>query len=185
MYKGIIMGSQYGSLNEYDKTFIAEQKMFFIASSSGKEVNLSPRGYDCLRILGDNEAVFLDYAGSGNRTARDIEAEGDITVMFCSFGPAPMILRFFCKGEVIEKENSTLQKMFSLMDLKGRRQFIKLHIYCVEHSCGMSVPIYEFTSQRSELKEWCKEEENAGRLDEYIKRRHTPQDLSEYRFFLK
>lgn len=175
------MGSQAASLSEYDKEFIKEQKMFFIASSSGKEVNLSPRGYDCFQITGDNEAVFLDYVGSGNRTARDSEADGEITVMFCSFTDNPMILRLFCKGEIIDKNNQKLREKLNLSDLRGMRQFIKLSIYCVEHSCGMGVPLYEFKSQRQELKEWCQDEDHAGRIDEYIQRHHTPIDLSEYR----
>ena len=176
------MGSQTTSLNEADRGFISEQKIFFIASSSGKEVNLSPRGYDCFRIISDNEAVFLDYAGSGNRTARDIENDGEVTVVFCSFTEKPMILRLFCKGETINRSDETCQSLFNHDDLHGMRRFVKLHIYCVEHSCGMSVPMYEFTSERTELKVWCQNEEDANRLDEYKNRRHTPPDLSEYRF---
>lgn len=40
--------------------------------------------------------------------------------------------------------------------------------------------MYEFTSERTELKEWCQDEEDANRLYEYKKRRHTPPDLSAY-----
>lgn len=175
------MGTQSGSLNEQDKVFIAEQKMFFIASSSGKEVNLSPRGYDCFRVTGDNEAVFLDYAGSGNRTARDIENDGEVTIVFCSFTKKPMILRLFCKGKTVNPSDETCRSLFNPNDLHGMRRFIKLHIYCVEHSCGMSVPMYEFTSERTELKTWCQNEEDANRLHEYKKRCHTPPDLNVYR----
>ena len=175
------MGSQSKTLTQDDLEFIAEQKMFFIASSSAKEVNLSPRGYDCLKITGDNEAVFLDYAGSANRTARDSEAHGEITVMFCSFTDTPMILRLFCKGEIIDKNDPQLREKFNLSDLSGMRQFIKLSIYCVEHSCGMGVPLYTFQSQRQELKAWCQDEDRAGRLDEYMQRRHTPADLSTFK----
>lgn len=175
------VGSQKSSLTQEDRKFIAEQKMFFISSCSGKEVNLSPRGYDCFRVIGDNEAVFLDYAGSGNRTARDVDADGEVTVMFCSFGPSPLILRLFCKGELIDKEDKALQDLFHFRDLKGMRRFVRLHIYCVEHSCGMSVPQYDFVSERNDLKEWCADEERGGRLDEYLQRKATPPDLSEFR----
>lgn len=179
------MGSQTTSLNDQDREFIKEQKMFFIASCSGSEVNLSPRGYDCFRIIGDNEAVFLDYAGSGNRTARDSENDGEVTIMFCSFESKPMILRLFCKGEVIDKNDKKLQELFAFSDLRGMRQFIKLTIYCVEHSCGMSVPRYEFIGQRNDLKEWCQDEDRAGKLDEYMQRRHTPPDLSTFKILKK
>lgn len=176
------MGSQYGKLSDYDREFIADQKMFFIASSSnGYEVNLSPRGYDCFRIINDNEAFFLDYAGSGNRTARDIKNDGELTLMFCSFGEKPKIIRLFCKGELIENFDSTIQQYFASEDLQGMRRFVKLYIYCVEHSCGMSVPRYDFISERSELKEWCRDGANNGDLDEYIRQHETPPDLNSFK----
>ena len=175
------MGKRTGALSEADKAFIAEQKIFFIASSSGKEVNLSPRGYDCFRILGENEAVFLDYAGSGNRTARDIGQDGEVTVMFCSFGPAPMILRLFCRGEIVDKQAPELQSLFPFPDLRGMRRFVRLRIYCVEHSCGMSVPRYDFVAERNDLKEWCRDEDRAERLDEYLQRHDAPPDLEPFR----
>ena len=177
------MGTQSGSLNEYDRAFITEQKMFFIASCSGKEVNLSPRGYDCFRVLGDNEAVFLDYAGSGNRTARDIENDGEVTVVFCSFGPKPQILRLFCKGKTINRNDESCRNLFPSDDLRGMRRFVKLHIYCVEHSCGMSVPLYEFKEERKTIKEWCEKDADNGKVDEYIADHSIPPDLSEYHFW--
>lgn len=175
------MGTQAASLNEVDRTFIAEQKIFFIASCSGKEVNLSPRGYDCFRVTGDNEAVFLDYAGSGNRTARDIENDGEVTVVFCSFGPKPQILRLFCKGETIDRSDETCRNLFPSDDLRGMRRFVKLHIYCVEHSCGMSVPLYEFKEERKTIKEWCARDADTGKVDEYIADHATPPNLSEFK----
>lgn len=176
------MGSQAASLNEYNKAFIAEQKMFFIASCSGKEVNLSPRGYDCFRVIGDNEAVFLDYAGSGDRTARDIGADGEITVVFCSFTEKPMILRLFCKGETIDRSNEACRNLFDPDDLRGMRRFVKLYIYCVEHSCGMGVPLYEFKEERKTIKNWCAKDADNGKIDEYIADHVIPVDLSEYRW---
>jgi hypothetical protein len=176
------MGSQAASLSEYDKVFIAEQKMFFIASCSGKEVNLSPRGYDCFRVIGDNEALFLDYAGSGNRTARDIENDGEITVVFCSFDAKPAILRLFCKGETVTRDDEACRSLFDPEELQGMRRFIKLHIYCVEHSCGMSVPLYEFKEDRKTLKTWCAKGAETGKIDDYIAKNAIPIDLSEYRW---
>ncbi len=175
------MGSRSSALSDSDKEFILQQKLFFIASSSGSEVNLSPKGYECLRVINNNALLYLDYAGSGNRTARDIEAEGEITVMFTAFDSPPMILRLFCKGEIVDKEDQEMQKLFSSIDLKGMRQFIKLRIYCVEHSCGMSVPRYEFVSDRHELKEWCQDEDRDGRLDTYVSKNAIPPDLNEFR----
>jgi len=139
------MGKRYDKLSEADKAFIKNQHLFFIASASKNgEVNLSPRGYDCFRVTGDNEAVFMDYAGSGNRTARDIEADGEVTVLFVSFDKEPLNLRLFCKGLLIDKEDNATRALFEGVDFTGMRRFVKLHVYCVEHSCGMSVPFYEY-----------------------------------------
>lgn len=173
------MGKRFESLVESDREFIKKQKMFFIASCSGKEVNLSPRGYDCFRVTGDNEAVFLDYPGSGNRTATDITENGEVTVMFCSFDEKPSILRLFCKGELIDRAEESCRALFSPEHLVGMRRFVKLHIYCAEHSCGMSVPFYEFKEERNTIRNWCFKD--ADKVDEYISKNATPPDLSGFR----
>lgn len=176
------MGKQYKSLTDKDKEFISGQHIFFIASASnGSEVNLSPRGYDCLRVTGDNEAVFLDYAGSGNRTARDIQAKGEVTVMFTAFEGKPRILRLFCKGELIDKSDEQTRKLFDEKSLEGMRRFVKLHIYCIEHSCGMSVPYFDYKGERKELREWCVNGERDGKMDEYNLKNGTPPNLSEFK----
>lgn len=176
------MGQRYEKLSQSDKEFIANQHIFFIASASnGGEVNLSPRGYDCFRVTGDNEAVFLDYVGSGNRTARDIEADGEVTVMFTAFEGKPRILRLFCKGEVVDKNDEASRKLFEGTDFTGMRVFIKLRIYCVEHSCGMSVPLMEYKGEREQLREWCVKGELEGKIDEYNAKNGTPPDLSGFR----
>ncbi len=176
------MGQRYEKLGERDKEFIKNQRMFFIASASNAgEVNLSPRGYDCFRVIGDNEAVFMDYAGSGNRTARDIEAGGEVTVMFNAFEGSPRILRLFCKGELIEKTDEKTRVLFEETDFTGIRRFVKLHIYCVEHSCGMSVPYMEYKGEREELREFCVNGDIEGKLDAYNEKNGTPPDLSIFR----
>jgi len=175
------MGTRHNKLSVEDRKFIKAQKMFFIASCSGKEVNLSPRGYDCFRITGDNEAVFLDYPGSGNRTATDISADGEVTVVFCSFDEKPLILRLFCKGELVDRNDEAWRALFESDYLVGMRRFVRLHIYCVEHSCGMSVPFYEFKGERNSIRKWCQRDATSGKIDEYIKEHATPPDLSGFR----
>ncbi|MCX6052245.1 MAG: pyridoxamine 5'-phosphate oxidase family protein [Campylobacterales bacterium] len=176
------MGQRYEKLSQIDKEFIKNQHLFFIASASnGGEVNLSPRGYDCFRVTSDNEAIFMDYVGSGNRTARDIEAEGEVTIMFSAFEGKPRILRLFCKGELIDKSDQAAQKLFPKQNFEGVRRFIKLYIYCVEHSCGMSVPYFNYKGERSELREWCVNGERDKKIDEYNMKNGVPPNLSEFR----
>ncbi|PHS55831.1 MAG: hypothetical protein COB17_10900 [Sulfurimonas sp.] len=41
---------------------------------------------------------MIDMYGSGNRTARDILDDGEITIVFNAFDGSPKILRLFCKS---------------------------------------------------------------------------------------
>ena len=175
------MGQRFEKLSDSDRRFIEAQHLFFIASCSGQEVNLSPRGYDCFRVTGDNEALFLDYPGSGNRTGRDIAAGGEVTVVFTAFEGKPKILRLFCKGELVDRNDAACRALFPNEALQAIRRFVRLHIYCVEHSCGMSVPLYDYKGEREELRGWCVKGEAEGRLDEYVAKHGTPPDLSGFR----
>ncbi|MCO4784245.1 MAG: pyridoxamine 5'-phosphate oxidase family protein [Candidatus Cloacimonetes bacterium] len=150
------MGKQYAKLTDLDIQFIKQQHLFFISSSSDKEVNLSPRGYDCLHIESNQKVFFYDYYGSGNRTKADIKADGEITMMFCSFSEKPKILRLFAVGEVISRVSEEFvphMSNFKDVDVSLVRQVIVLHIYAVETSCGYAVPLMEFKGHRSLLRQ--------------------------------
>ena len=87
------MGKQYKTLTQADRVFIQEQKLFYIASSSQHEVNLSPRGYDSLYIIDSSSLYMIDYLGNGNTTARDIEEDGEITLLFNAFENTPQYVK--------------------------------------------------------------------------------------------
>src|SRR6476660_3750642 len=74
---------------------IRSAAVFFVATADPRlergpqgegPVNVSPRGGVPLHIIAPDRVAFLDYAGSGNETARHSLAGGPITVMVCSFG---------------------------------------------------------------------------------------------------
>ena len=92
------MGKQYAKLEQKDIDFIKAQKIFYLASSSGEEVNLSPKGYDCLRVLDNQTLLYMDFPGSGNRTYRDAINGGEFTVMFTAFEGAPKHHKTFCQS---------------------------------------------------------------------------------------
>ena len=164
------MGIQYASLTPEDIEFINDQPLFYIASASGQEVNLSPRGFECARVIDANMMIFLDYPGSGDRTARDIRDGGEVTVVFNAFKGAAKILRLFCKGELIEKEHAGFSEYLSLFDEEEKmvRRIVKLHIYAVESSCGMGVPKMQLQHQRSGLQKWIKSMYEKGSLQIYM-----------------
>ncbi|MBF0472680.1 MAG: pyridoxamine 5'-phosphate oxidase family protein [Nitrospirae bacterium] len=175
------MGKQYDFLTDEDIEFIKFQKVFFIASASGKEVNLSPKGYDSLRVLDNKSILFLDYPGSGDRTARDIRQGGDVTLMFTAFTGKPSILRLFCKGQIIEKTNQKiveLLKYFTIFDVQLIRRLLIFEIYTVERSCGKSVPIMNFISERRDLIEAASKLRDIGTLEKFISDHKTPPILN-------
>lgn len=173
------MGKQYRYLKEHDVEFIKEQKLFYMASCSGQEVNLSPKGYDCIRVLDGESLLYMDYPGSGNRTARDIEANGEVTVVFNAFEGKPKILRLFCKGELIEKTDDRFSTYLEHFDESSEliRRLTKLNIYAVESSCGMSVPEMTYVGDRSGLRDWVVMQNTGGTLEEYIEAHALPPKL--------
>lgn len=145
------MGKLFRYLTEKDTEFAARQRFFFIASAGGEEVNLAPKGEDCLHFVDKETLLLLDYPGSRNRTGRDIAAGGGVTVMFCSFDDDPRVLRIFCKGEVIEKDSPRFEhtvRLFPNGDPAIVRQVFRLSVEAVENSCGLSVPVMRFERTR-------------------------------------
>jgi hypothetical protein len=173
------VGKQYKSLQERDITFIEEQKVFFMASSSGKEVNLTPKGYDSLRVIDGTTLVFASYPGSGNRTHRDAVEEGEFTLMFTAFEGAPLILKIFCKAEIVDKGSEKYENYFNLFHIREGviRNIFEFHIYAVESSCGMSVPLMEYKEEREALREWAIDMDKKDALKAYTEKHSIPPDL--------
>jgi hypothetical protein len=175
------MGKQYAKLEEKDIEFIQAQKIFYLASSSGKEVNLSPKGYDSLRVLDDQTLLYMDYPGSGNRTYRDAAAGGEFTLMFTAFEGAPNITKLFCKAEPIAKDDERFEGYVSHfdVDVSNIRQLFIFDVYAVETSCGMGVPKMQYVKERDALKKWAKNMAQEGRLDGYMKEHEEPPVLDD------
>ena len=174
------MGKQYKSLKESDIEFIKKQKLFYIASSSGEEVNLSPKGYDTIRVIDENKLVFANYPGSGNRSYRDASNDGGFTLVFNAFDGPATILRIFAKAMVIDESHDKYKEYLKLFDIKKSviRDIFEFQIYAVESSCGMSVPIMEYKEDRDGLKDWAVDMDKKDKLKAYNKKRFTPPDLN-------
>ena len=173
------MGKQYKKLTNKDIEFIKKQKLFYLASSSGNEVNLSPKGYDSIRVIDENTIIFLSYSGSGNRTYNDAINDGEFTLVFNAYEGKPMILRLFCKAIIIDStaDNfSTYLELFS-EDKNIVRNLFKFTVYAVESSCGESVPLMEYKEDRVSLKKWNIKMEKSGKLTKYNEDHLTPPDL--------
>ncbi|MDH5464548.1 MAG: pyridoxamine 5'-phosphate oxidase family protein [Thiovulaceae bacterium] len=170
------MGKQYERLSDFDIKFIKEQKLYFIASCSDQEVNLSPKGYESIYLHDDKTVYMLDFPGSGNRTASDIHKDGKITILFQAFEGKPRIVRLFCKGECIQKDEQAFEVPYSHFDVQKDliRQIFKFTIQTVESSCGMSIPYMNYEKERNELKDWALIMSEKGELKSYIDDHETP-----------
>lgn len=168
------MARFYDQLSPQLSDFIRRQHLFFTASAarSGR-VNVSPKGLDSLRILDPHSVAYLDLTGSGNETAAHLLENGRLTLMFCSFEGAPMILRLYGHGEALAPEHAdwaALRPQFP--ELPGARQIIRLRIEAVQTSCGMGVPYFDFAGERDDLLSWA-ERKGAEGLAAYRRDKNT------------
>ncbi|WP_415396982.1 hypothetical protein [Sulfurimonas sp. CS5] len=175
------MGTQYKSLKDADIAFIKLQKLFYLASSSGKEVNLSPKGYDSIRVLNNSTLVFMSYPGSGNRTYRDAVNDGEFTLVFNAFEGNAKILRLFCKAKIVDAKSKKFGEYLKLFEEKESlvRDIFQFSIYAVESSCGESIPIMEYKEDRNSLRNWAVKMDNNQKLKEFKEKHFTPPDLKD------
>jgi len=181
---GFVAGCAEGSLakmfDEIDERlaeFIRRQKIFFTASAaSNGRVNVSPKDGESLRVLDPTRVVYLDQTGSGNETAAHVRTSGRLTVMFCAFEGAPMILRLYGTAKVLRRGSAEylelLNSEFRAVEPPGARQIIVLKVERVQTSCGYGVPLFEYVGERDTLRRWAVSKGDAG-LEEYRRQKNT------------
>lgn len=178
------MAKFYTELNESLREFIAAQHIFFHASAPSQgRINLSPKGLDTFRVLSDRRVAYLDLTGSECETAAHLAEDGRLTVMFCSFGAKPLILRLYGRGSVVRPRDADWPDLSGLFPpTPGARQVVVLDIDTVMTTCGFAVPQYEFTAHREQLTEFTR---NMGeqQMDEY-RRAHNQTSIDGLPTFL-
>lgn len=157
------MAQRYPELSDKLQQFIEQQKLFFVATAAADgRVNLSPKGMDSLRVLDSKTIIWLNVTGSGNETAAHVEENSRMTLMFCAFEGAPLILRTFGEARAIYPKDPQWSDYFTQLEpLPGARQIYELSIDLVQTSCGAGVPLYDYVAERDELNNW-----NAGKNSE-------------------
>lgn len=156
------MGTSFDHITDEQADLISASRIFFVASvspdlSRGPDgqgpVNLSPKGGTPLHVFGPNRVAYLDYAGSGNQTARHAEAGGPVTVMVMSMdGKDAAIVRLFGHAAVTPVEESPLRDLLLQSPANGLelavRQVVDIAVEGTQTSCGYGVPVFEFVKQR-------------------------------------
>jgi hypothetical protein len=171
------MGKQFTAVEPAHREFIERQHIFFNATAAPEgRVNLSPRDRASLRILDPNTVVYLDLTGSGNETAAHLLADGRLTLMFCAFEGAPMILRLYGRGLVLPRHSpryaALLASHYNSVEPPGARQMVLLAVDSVQTSCGMNVPFYDYVSERHQLHRWAQVKGEAA-LEDYRRQKNT------------
>ncbi|WP_283139071.1 pyridoxamine 5'-phosphate oxidase family protein [Rhizohabitans arisaemae] len=157
------MGKTYPALDERLREFIREQPMYFVATAptDGGHVNVSPKGYaDTFRVIDDRTIAYLDLDGSGVETIAHLRQNGRITVMFCAFSGPPKILRLYGRGRTV---TPTCEGWTDLLGLfgphPGVRSIIVVDVHLITDSCGFSVPLMTYESDRDLLDRWSERKE--------------------------
>jgi hypothetical protein len=158
------MGKQYEALPERLIEFIKEQKIFFVGTATAdSRINVSPKGMNSLRVLGEKRVAWLNVTGSGNETSAHVQLNSRMTIMFCAFEGAPLILRVYGTARVIHKNDVEWDTLFPLFEpLAGARQIFDVSIDLVQTSCGMGVPYYSYEADRELLKDWAVKKGDEG-----------------------
>lgn len=186
--KLVIMVVFFDSINDDLKEWVLEQSVFFTASAplAGKHINLSPKGVPSasFSILGPNQAAYVDATGSGNETISHVYENGRVTIMFCSFAASPRILRFFCKGKVIEWDQpefeSTWERMGITKPVEGARAIILLDVFKVQTSCGFGVPRHAQVKLGSGEEKWVAGFEDRETMGHWASKRIKANTLHAY-----
>lgn len=171
------MGKRFEHIEAAHREFIERQHIFFNASAAATgRVNVSPRDVAALRILDANTVVYVDRTGSGNETAAHLLADGRLTLMFCAFEGAPMILRLYGRGRIVPRPgaeySALLAAHFGSAEPPGARQMVWLDVDLVQTSCGMNVPFFDFADDRDQLTRWAEVKGEAA-LEEYRRQKNA------------
>lgn len=149
------MGKEYTEIDERLQKWISRQKMFFVASAPNAPdglVNCSPKGLDCLRVLGPKEIAYVDTGGSGIETVAHLKDNGRIVLMFCAFAGPPKIFRFYGRGTALEPHDANFADVLAKFPpMPAARNIIVIDVERIIDSCGYGVPLYEFKAHRESL----------------------------------
>lgn len=150
------MGHFYREISEDHRQFIEKQKIFFVGTAtSDSRVSVSPKGMDTLRVVDGNRVVWLNLTGSGNETSAHVQQDPRMTIMFCAFEGAPLILRLYGQAKVVHHNDTEWEALYSKFEpIPGARQIFDLNVDSVQTSCGFGVPYYSYVGEREALNDW-------------------------------
>lgn len=158
------MAKQFESFSDAHCEFIAAQSVYFVATTApDARINLSPKGMESLRVTGPNALIWLNVTGSGNETAAHLPIDPRMTVMWCSFGQRPLILRAYGTAVIHHQDSPRWAELAPVLpQIPGARQIIEMTVDLVQTSCGYAVPTMENAQERPVLRNWASDQGDQG-----------------------
>jgi Pyridoxamine 5'-phosphate oxidase len=168
------VAQQFDAISDRHRTFIERQPMFFVATAAkGGRVNVSPKGLDSLRVLDPHRVVWLNGTGSGNETAAHLLDVDRMTLMFCSFVRAPLVLRLYGAAHEVQPSDGDWAELAALFPpMRGARQIYDVAVDLVATSCGYGVPLMDLVGQRELMPSWA-----ATKTDDDLATYHAEKNL--------
>ncbi|KAK7397551.1 hypothetical protein QQX98_013075 [Neonectria punicea] len=140
----------YPSISDELGQWVQRQPVFFTGSAPtlGSHINVSPKGLtdSHFAILGPNQCAYIDRTGSGCETIAHSYDNGRLCLMFMSFGPAPRIVRFFCRSRIVEWDEPAFPDLVRKIAkgkrsaFDGARAVVVADVFEAQTSCGFGVP---------------------------------------------
>ena len=158
------MAKQFNALTDDHRGFIKASHLFFVATAAADgRVNVSPKGMDCLRVLGPNRIAWLNVTGSGNETAGHLKSVNRMTLMWAGFEKRPLILRAYGTARTLHPRDDGWDALAAdLPALPGARQIYDVNVEMVQTSCGFAVPYFDFAGERDTLRSWAEDKGDDG-----------------------
>lgn len=172
------MGKVHDGIDAALAEWIGRQHVFFVASAASDTdgtVNVSPKGTaGTLVVLDEHRVAYLDLTGSGIETVAHLRDNGRITLMWCAFEGPPRIVRVHGRGEVVTPDDARWDDLLAAFGgpRPGQRSIIVVEAQRVSDSCGYSVPLMDFTAERTRLDEWAAARSD-DELDAYRARKNA------------
>jgi hypothetical protein len=165
------MADRFRSLSSELADWWLSQPVFFVATApagAGGHVNLSPKGYDTLRVLAPDRVAYLDLTGSGVETIAHLRENGRIVVMLCAFDGPPRILRLHGRGEAVMAGDPRFDELIERCEFdepavaEARRAVVVVDVERVADSCGYGVPLMSYEGRRPHQDAWAEKKISTG-----------------------
>ncbi len=146
--------------------WITAQPVFFVATAplaAVGHVNVSPRGKDCLSLLGPRTLGWVDYAGSGAETIAHLRENARITMMWCAFEGPPRIVRVHGRGQVHLPGSPGFEDVAARHPrTDNTRAVLTVEALRISDACGYGVPLMDLVGERDQMERWTAAKGPAG-----------------------